>query len=133
MRIITLPHATTIQSNDIGFGDIKLWDVSPQRFIWLVENASYIITDSFHGCVFSILFAKQFCVFRRFTRSDESDLNLRLDGLLNKLGINGRIASSPENGIEIIQRDIDYSGVRKKIAKYREQSISYLKQITIDR
>lgn len=133
MKIITLPHATTIQSNDVGFGDIKLWDVSPQRFIWLVENASYIITDSFHGCVFSILFEKQFCVFRRFTKSDESELNLRLDGILNKLGIIGRIANSPENGIEIIQKEINYNEVNKKIASYREQSIAYLEQIAVER
>ncbi len=38
---------------------------TPDEFLWLVENASYICTDSFHACVFSIIFQKKFLVFRR--------------------------------------------------------------------
>lgn len=38
---------------------------TPDEFVWLVEHASYICTDSFHACVFSILFNKKFLAFRR--------------------------------------------------------------------
>ena len=41
--------------------------VGPAEFIWLFSNASLIFTNSFHGCVFSILFKRPFC-FRRGIR-----------------------------------------------------------------
>lgn len=52
---------------------------TPDEFIWLVHHCRLMLTDSFHGSVFSILFGKP---FRSFTREDNNlDMGSRLDTL----------------------------------------------------
>lgn len=48
---------------DDKLGDINLYDVDPFDFIRLIRDAKYVVTDSFHGSVFSILFHKKFMTF----------------------------------------------------------------------
>ena len=50
-----------INLEDLKFGDKQLYDVGPSEFLSYIKNAAYVITDSFHGTVFSVLFNKQFC------------------------------------------------------------------------
>lgn len=52
----------------IDFNDFKnksITGCSPEGFVSLINNADYIFTDSFHCTVFSLLFNKEFTVFRR--------------------------------------------------------------------
>lgn len=52
----------------IDFNDFKNTSItgcSPEGFVSLINNADYIFTDSFHCTVFSLLFNKEFTVFRR--------------------------------------------------------------------
>lgn len=39
--------------------------IGPSEFVYLLSKAEYICTDSFHGCVFSLIFNKAFRVFKR--------------------------------------------------------------------
>lgn len=58
---------------------------TPDEFIWLVHHCQLMLTDSFHGSVFSILFGKP---FRSFTREDNNlDMGSRLDTLLAALAL----------------------------------------------
>ena len=52
----------------------------PSEFLWLIDNAKLILTDSFHGCVFSFLFNKPFLVFDR--NDDELSMNSRITTFL---------------------------------------------------
>src|SRR5690606_28361698 len=45
---ITAFHPNTLQLRDVG----------PAEFIWLMANASHIVSDSFHGCCFALNFNK---------------------------------------------------------------------------
>lgn len=87
---------------------------TPYEFLRLIKNAEYVVTDSFHGVVFSIIFKKQFFVIKRERKF------LRIENLLDKLKIKGRII-----GEEI--QEIDYDNVYKILEKEREKSIEYLK------
>ena len=40
--------------------DFNLMDVSPQQFLWLFHHASFVVTNTFHGNMFSIIFRKSF-------------------------------------------------------------------------
>ena len=53
----------------IRYNDIK-WKVGPREFIYLIHHASFILTDSFHGSVFSFIFDIPFAVYNR-NGSDE--------------------------------------------------------------
>ncbi|MBO8139971.1 MAG: polysaccharide pyruvyl transferase family protein [Thermosipho sp. (in: Bacteria)] len=60
----------------------KLHDVGPTDFLKLFLNAKYILTNSFHGTAFSLIFEKQFISFAHST------VNLRMENLLNLYGLN---------------------------------------------
>ena len=130
LPIVTLPHANAIHSSDFGFGDRRLYNVGPYEFLDLMDRAEYVITDSFHGMVFALLFHKQFVVFRRFLEGDARELNLRLDCLLKKCGIDNRIAEGVEKALDILEAPVEYDAVEQRIDKCRNDSLQYLRRMT---
>lgn len=130
LPIVTIPHATTFQIADKKFGDVKLKNIGPQQFITLFSCADFVITDSFHGSIFSILNRKQFIAFRRFSdESKDSNLNLRLDSLFDSLGIKGRIYHDGMNAERLVFNQIEYDDVMKQLDSLKEYSMSYLQGI----
>ena len=91
--------------------------VSPKQFITDIYYADYIITDTFHGTVFSILFNKQFVSINR-SKNKISEL-LRLFGLEDRL-VDCNIA-------EALSKQIEYTCVNSIIQKIRDESENYLK------
>ncbi|MFR4672683.1 MAG: polysaccharide pyruvyl transferase family protein, partial [Alistipes putredinis] len=59
IRMIT----TGVQINSIE--NIEYIEPSPLEFVSLIHNAEFVLTDSFHGSAFSILFDKEFIVLPR--------------------------------------------------------------------
>ena len=90
---------------------------------WLsaLYNADYIINDSFHACVFSILFHKQFTVIANEKRGLS-----RFKSLLSIFGLEERIISSPEKYRPL--PDIDYTKVEVLLSKKKEESFGFLKK-----
>lgn len=78
LKIINIPFASGEKNDEVDFGDVKITDADPGAFIGLIKNAEYIFTDSFHACVFSVLFKKEFFAFQR-------DNNNRMQGRINTL------------------------------------------------
>lgn len=66
-----------------------IWDAGPQEFISLIYNASYVITNSFHGTVFSIIFNKQF--YTGLLPKALEHVNSRLIDLLEQFQLEKRI------------------------------------------
>lgn len=62
-------------------------DVGPKEWLSLVKHAKGVITDSFHGCVFSIIFKKSFRVFKRFSDDSVKSQNSRVYTLLETYGL----------------------------------------------
>ena len=62
---------------DDGFGDYRLYDISPCEFISLIKYSKYIFTDSFHATAFSHLYKKEFVVFS----PDGNQSRVRMDSL----------------------------------------------------
>lgn len=84
---------------------------------WLsyIANADYVITDSFHGTVFSLLFQKQF-----YIHCNKSGGFSRLETLLKRVGAENKLTNPTE--------EVDYSTVNTRINDFRNQSQSFLKQ-----
>ena len=95
----------------------------PNEFLSLIANAKYVLTNTFHGTVFSIIFERKFMT--QMILSNQSK-NMRVSELLEKLGIEGR---ELENGIECIEENVDWTCVCDKIYTLREDSLKYLKSI----
>lgn len=94
----------------------------PFEVLAYFKNASCIVTDTFHGSVFSIKYNKQFCTIVRGMNSN------KLTHLLGQFGLSGRIANDVSKLSAIMETKIDYVPVNKKIEEERQRSIAYLKE-----
>ncbi len=95
--------------------------IKPAVEKWLrgFYDAEFVITDSFHACVFSILFKKQFVV----VGNKERGLS-RIESLLQCFGIENRIV---EDSAQVMRLPlIDYDTVYVKLEKYRKKSLEFL-------
>ncbi len=96
---------------------------SPEEFISLFRHASYVVTTSFHGTVFSVVFRKEFvCPLV------DDGKNSRQDSLLSALGLGNRIAD--DHACTDLPA-IDWSKVETARAGMLEQSYGFLKSCGI--
>lgn len=94
--------------------------VSPEEFVGFFENASFVISTSFHGTAFAIKMHKQF-----YTLLMGNEMDSRSLSLLKTLGIEDR-GVSIEN-INISTKDsVDYDSVDQRLSKWVRESESYL-------
>lgn len=96
----------------------------PQEFLGLVRDADFVVTSSFHGTVFSILFEKQFlCVLNNNNR------NSRMETLTNFLGLSNRLVYNPsEYNYKDAFNKIEYSKVIDLLKEKRIESLSFFKE-----
>lgn len=95
--------------------------------IWItrIASSSYVLTDSFHGTVLSLLYKKQFVVY-----TGDPKLVTRISSLLCLVGLENRICSysdDVEKVLDILQTEIDYKKVSTILEKLREESINFIK------
>lgn len=102
--------------------------VGPLEFLGLIKGASAVLTDSFHGVAFSVIFEKEFYVFERFNKSNIKSQNSRIYNILDLLGLESRLIHCDIDS----QATIDYVNVFKLLKKQKEKSIDYLSQALID-
>src|SRR5690606_29604244 len=90
---------------------------------WLkaFAEADYIVTDSFHGCVFAILFNKQLVTFGNAARGIE-----RFQSLLSIFDLGSRLITTSKQ-IEGIFNPINYEAVNKKVEILRSDAEQYLR------
>lgn len=95
--------------------------VQPPVEQWLrgFNDAQYIVTDSFHACVFSILFQKPFVVYANEKRGMS-----RIESLLGFLGLENRIVRDVYDAG--LLEDINYAEVYIKLDEMRRISLDFL-------
>lgn len=84
-----------------------------EQWLGYIKNAEYVITDSFHGTVFAILFKKQFEV-----HCNKSGGYGRIQTLLGQLGLTKKLSD--------LQAPVDYSKVDDAVMAFRHHSQDYL-------
>lgn len=104
--------------------DKEIYTASPKEFINLINNASIVCTDSFHGCIFSILLEKPFINFKRDSAYFKQQQS-RLDSLLKKTNLESRKIENLKE--EDYFSNIDYKKVKEIIDLERKKSFKFLK------
>lgn len=94
---------------------------SVEDFLGYILNAAYVVTNSFHGTAFSVIFHKNLFVEFETARGR----NDRAENLLKKVGINREI-----KGLSAVETEIDWEYVDIIIDKERQASLDYLTEIT---
>lgn len=102
--------------------DREIYSVDPSEFIWLINNAELMCTDSFHGVVFSLIMKTPFVILDRI--SNCSSMNSRIDTLLKLFNKEERY------GMDIEDENIfnmDFSNVDSIMEEERKRAYRYLK------
>jgi len=98
------------------------YQTGPSEFLYLEKNAILICTDSFHSCVFSILYNRPFLVFQR--EGNVNKMNSRIETLLNKFKLEDREVN--EN-ITDDKLKYDYSQAYKILENERDKTKIFIK------
>lgn len=93
---------------------------TPFELLSYFKNADYIITDTFHGAVFSIKYNKQFVTIVRETNKQ------KLIDLLEKLKLTNKLIVSPNELSNKLLEVIDYKYTNLEIKKYKKSALEYL-------
>lgn len=96
-------------------------NVGVENWLLAFKHCDYIITDSFHGTVFSILFKKQFVVLINQQRGAT-----RFTSLLNMFDLGDRIVNDKNNLNEEFLYKIDYDVVHRKLTELKKNSLKFL-------
>lgn len=106
--------------------DDPLNNVYPSIEEWLsyISNAKFVITDSFHCCMFCIIFNTPFIVLPR--EGEASCMNDRLISLLNVVGLSERMASTFNQFSDLLMSKINWERVNKLLMDYRNKSMKFL-------
>lgn len=92
---------------------------------WLsnLQKARFVVTDSFHGTVFSILFNQQFIAFANSKRG-----NSRFENLLSQFGLSDRLLTPPTEIHASEIPHISYETINERIAELRNRSLHFLEE-----
>lgn len=131
-ELVTIPFGTGIYNrNDLRIGATRIIEAGPIEILSLIKDAQFVVTDTFHATIFSILFHKNFVSLRRFKNTKSEKLDHRIDGLLEKLGIGKEHIvedlTDIDDAVRVYNKGIDYSLVDSRLIEWRKNSFDYLK------
>lgn len=96
-----------------------IYTAGPEDFITYVANAKYVVTNSFHGLAFSLIFEKDFNVCLPKVRAE------RLTNLLDSVGLSNRVVTQVDS---INTQQIDYNQVSRKKNELIELSKKFIEK-----
>lgn len=116
-QVANILNKTTLNLNDKD-------NVSPFDWLWLIKNSDFVLTDSFHGACFAIIFNKPFICFVNKQRGMS-----RFDTLAEAFNIKDRFIDEADDNLlkNLVEEKIDYKTVNEIINFEKERSIIWLK------
>ena len=99
--------------------------IGVQEFIWLIDNAKYVVTDSFHGTIFSLNLSTNFVSFDKF-QGNSLD-NGRILDVLSTYNLSSHYRKGSEEFA--LPADVRFSEVHDILNDDRQRSFEYLKNI----
>lgn len=105
------------------------YQLSVEEWLRGIYDAEFVVTDSFHACVFSILFKKKFVVLGNKVRG-----NTRFDSLLDMFGLQKRMVESYDFFLQVktsLFGGEDINDAQKFLTSYRLTSVKFLKNANL--
>lgn len=106
----------------------KFIDCNPFEVLGYFKNAEFIITDTFHGTIFSIIYNKPFVTLVRKTVNDSYGNEEKLSDLLNRLHLRTQLIYNINTLDDKMFYIENYKQVNEIILKERDKAINYLKE-----
>lgn len=113
------PHRRWVEIGQTVYPD-------PAEWVALIQNARFVVTNSFHGTVFSLLFKKPFIVAG--LTGDKASANARALHLLQTVGLESRFAASfsAQQTEALMAAPIDWAAVDQRLADLRQAGHEFL-------
>lgn len=124
LKLVTFPFTASGSPRQIFFGDIHSYG-GPDVWLSLIRDAEYVITDSFHAVVFSIVYRKQFAVLKRSGDGENGSMNSRMYSLCKMFPeIEERIIGV--DGVQVVEEEMQWDGVVSALEREKERCLSWL-------
>lgn len=111
----------SISPHKLKYADKHFYNYGPDVFISLIRNAYIVISNSFHGTAFSLIYKKDFIFVNR-----PDSLNERMQNLLDNYGLQSRLVNSVQEVRDLALRPIDWDRVCFKISQDIKLSKTWL-------
>ena len=102
-------------------------DCSPFEVLAYFRNAEEVITDTFHGSIFSVITHRPFTTLIRKSVGNSYGNEEKLSDLLERLGLANRMTMKIEDAENINEKAIDYAKVDEMLKAHREVAREYLR------
>lgn len=96
--------------------------IGPKEFLGLIANAKYVVTNSYHGAIFSIIYRK------KFVTAPNTKTPTRTMELIDMLSLNHAMFLKAADFKDIHNIEIDYSDIEEKLNILREGSLKFLER-----
>ena len=107
-----------------------LRDLAVEQWVYAIANASFVVTDSFHGTLFSINLNKQFYSFsKRANNNSILNDNDRIIDFLDTIGLVNQFVNDGDQKPICDGSVIDYNVINPSVAALREKSLSFIERI----
>lgn len=111
----------------VAIGGSQFWcdlylPLSPLRVLDYFHYADYVVTDTFHGVIFSIINKRKFAVIPRTTNQ------AKVLGLLGDLGLSDRVIQRLDQLDAVLTRELPYDVVDEILAQERVRTREYLQK-----
>lgn len=124
---LNMPIYGISANNDDYLWMKKVVKSGPCEFLWLINHATVVLTNSYHGTIFSLISEVPFYTFERFTNDDPKNENSRIYQLENTFHISQRIIRT--SNLHISQNDsTDFDEFRGLLKYYAEHSYRFLSE-----
>ena len=123
LQIKSVTGSGYCQGRELIEGNTNILATIPE---WLtyIENATSVLTNSFHGTIFSILMHRKFLTIELQGKYGKS--NTRIHDLLLSLGLSERILKSTLSVKDQMEKTIDWEKVDEKLLRLRISSLNFL-------
>lgn len=101
--------------------DSLISNLEIEDWLNLIKNSKYVLTDSFHGTCFSIIYKKKFVTYANIQRGLE-----RFNTILEKCGLMHRMIFRPKEAFNLYYNEINYREVEKRLKPFVEKSRVWL-------
>lgn len=134
LQIVTFPHipGNAVRKCDLFFGDVHDYTSGPREFLGLIQNAEFVITDSFHACVFSMIFQTPFVVFERSKPGEKGNMNSRVYDFLEEYHLQQQLVTEKTLSAAGEIPHVDFTFAHAHWKTRRAESIAYLENALKD-
>lgn len=101
--------------------DYVLLDVSPGQWLWLYHNAKYVVSNTFHGNMFSVIYRKDFVCYAPDLR------DTRIVTLHSKLGLGESRLLYKADEFGDSHKHLEYSAIKENTEIFIEDGLSFIK------